>query len=402
MPLRSVLYYTNWSIYARSHPPTTPPLPVTHLTHILYAFANLDPATGSVSLTDPWADTDKHFPEDSWNDTGTNLYGCLKQLFFLKKQSRKLKVLLSVGGWTYSPNFAELATPGTEGGRRRARFAETCVRLLEDCGFDGIDVDWEYPKDETEAEAYVELLKAVRTALDAAQAKRTGSTTRFLLTVACPAGPWAYERLKVKEMDAVLDFWNLMAYDYAGSWDQTAGHQANLFASKTEGKATPFNTAQAVDYYTRVCGVDPGKIVLGMPLYGRTFGGTEGPGAGYADVGEGSWERGVWDVKALPRPGATEHYDEKIGASWSYDENTKTFVSYDTKQVVRQKAGYVLERGLGGGMWWESSGDRPLDQGSLVQTFVDGIGGIEMLDKTKNCLQYPESKYDNLRNGMAS
>ena len=311
-------------------------------------------------------------------------------------------MLLSVGGWTYSGNFAGLVGTGAEAGSRRERFAETCVRLLEDCGFDGIDIDWEYPKDETEAEGYVQLLKAVRAALDTAQAKRAGDNTRFLLTVACPAGPWAYRRLKVAEMDQYLDFWNLMAYDYAGSWDGAAGHQANLFPSKTDPGSTPFNTAQAVEFYTKTCGVDPAKMVLGMPLYGRAFVGTDGPGGKYTEIGEGSWENGVWDFKALPQSGATEHYDEEIGASWSYDGRTKTLVSYDTQQMVQQKANYVVDGKLGGGMWWESSGDRPVDQGSLVQTLVESIGGVEMLDETENCLQYPESKYENLRNRMAS
>ena len=130
--------------------------------HILYAFANMKADSGEVFLSDTWADQEIHYPSDSWNDQGKNLYGNFKAIYNLKKEHRHLKVLLSIGGWTYSPTFHPIVISP----QLRARFVESAIRLLEDNGLDGLDIDYEYPQNEQQARGYVDLLRELRLGLD--------------------------------------------------------------------------------------------------------------------------------------------------------------------------------------------------------------------------------------------
>ena len=202
-----------------------------------------------------------------------------------------------------------------------------------------------------------------------------------------------------------------MAYDYAGSWDKNAGHQANIIPSTKNAAATPFSTQAALDYYTGTGGVPANKIVLGMPIYGRGFTNTDGPGKPFQGTGQGTWETGVWDYKALPQAGAEEVNetlaDGGCGASWSYDAANRTMITYDTVEMSKVKAQYVIDKGLAGGMWWESSADKGgkeanAGEGSLIGTFVEAVAGPDAggLLKSENAIDYPESQYDNLKAGF--
>lgn len=157
-----------------------------------------------------------------------------------------------------------------------------------------------------------------------------------------------------------------MAYDYAGSWDSCAGHQSNLYSCKSNPSSTPFSTLQAVEHY-KSHGIAGSKLVLGMPLYGRAFAATDGPGGHFSGVGPGSWEQGVWDFKSLPQAGAQENTCDEVGASWSYDPDKRLMISHDNEEMAERKAGFIKEEGLGGAMWWESSADRE-GEGSLIGT----------------------------------
>jgi chitinase len=235
----------------------------------------------------------------------------------------------------------------------------------------------------------------VRSALDSYAAQYTPGY-HYLLTIAAPAGPQNYNKLPLKDIASTLDYINLMAYDYAGSWDTVSGHQANLYPNPANNNSTPYSTDAAVADYIRA-GVPAKKIVLGMPIYGRSFQNTAGLGQPFNGIGQGSWEAGVWDYKALPKAGASVVYDSVAGATYSYDPATKELISFDTADMITKKVAYLKQKGLGGSMFWEASADRT-DGGSLLAASASTLGG---LDSSANQLSFPASQYDNMKAGFA-
>ncbi|KAG6029031.1 Endochitinase 1 [Claviceps citrina] len=381
------VYFTNWGIYGRNFQPAD--LPVSQLSHVLYSFLNLK-ADGTIFSGDTYADLEKHYPSDSWNDVGHNAYGCVKQLFLLKRANRKLKVILSIGGWTWSTNFPAVASsPAT-----RSKFAKSAVTFMKDWGFDGIDVDWEYPANDTQATDMVLLLRTIRAELDAYAAK-SAPGYHFQLSIAAPAGPEHYNKLHMTSLGHILDYINLMAYDFAGSWSNYSGHDANLYSAPRNVNAAPFNTDEALKAYIHG-GVPAHKIVLGMPIYGRSFQDTDGIGKHYSGIGGGSWENGVWDYKVLPKDGAIVQYDSVAKGYYSYDNRTKELISFDTPSMIEEKVSYLRGKGMGGSMFWEASADRK-GSDSLIATSFSSLGG---LDSSDNLLDYPDSRYNNIQRKM--
>ncbi|KAL0929572.1 endochitinase [Colletotrichum truncatum] len=386
---RNAVYFTNWSIYARGYHPHD--LPAEQISVLLYAFANVQ-SDGLVVSSDSFADLEKPYDGDSRKKCENDVCGCVKQLYLLKKTYRKLKVLLSIGGATYSSNIA--AAAATEA--KRALFSRSAIALMKDWGFDGLDIDWEYPVNEKEAQDFVLLLGKLRSEMDS-YASQYAPGYHFLLTISSPAGPSNYDILPLSKISDIIDNFNLMSYDYSGPWSSMTGHQANLHSSPIKPNSTPFSTDAVVEDYISK-GVLPTKILLGMPVYGRAFQQTGGLGQAYYGAGNGSWEQGVWDAKALPRPGAMEYHDTAVGASYSYDTDTQELISYDSPSVTRQKVAYIIESGLGGSMFWEASADRG-DETGLIHASFNALGGAANVDCSENLLHYPNSRYATIRNG---
>ncbi|CCD42654.1 glycoside hydrolase family 18 protein, partial sequence [Botrytis cinerea T4] len=134
-----------------------------------------------------------------------------------------------------------------------------------------------------------------------------------------------------------------------------------------------------------------------MPIYGRSFEKTNGIGQSFQGVGQGTWESGVYDYKVLPLLGATEVYDESIGASYSWDISKREIISYDNPLVAVQKGKWIRSMNLGGAMWWESSADGRGSR-SLIGSVMSVLGS--RIQNVTNQLSYPNSTYTNVKDGM--
>jgi chitinase len=159
-------YFTSWSIYGRNYFPSD--IPVDKVDVINYAFANIQ--GGRVVMGDSYADSDKAYPGDCWNPGCKR--GNFNQLNKMKAANPGLRTVISIGGWTWSTTFSDIAaTPAS-----RTTFCQSAVDFAVKWGFDGIDLDWEYPVEgglttnhhnPADKVNYTALLKELRERLDA-------------------------------------------------------------------------------------------------------------------------------------------------------------------------------------------------------------------------------------------
>ncbi|MCL4250165.1 MAG: glycoside hydrolase family 18 protein [Anaerolineae bacterium] len=368
---RIVGYFASWDIYARGYFVTD--IPAEHLTHINYAFVNIS-EDGECALGDPWADVEYSYPDDTDADP---VRGNFHQLQLLKAAHPHLKVLLAVGGWTWSGRFSDVALTDES----RARFAASCVTMMSQYGFDGLDIDWEYPGGgglETnvsrpeDGHNYTLLLAELRRQLDA-QGEADGGA-HYLLTIAAPAGASNYRNMELGQIHESLDWINLMAYDFFGGWSSVTGLHAALYTPPGAPAGT-ISADMAVQAYL-AAGVPADKLVLGVPFYGRGWRGTRDQNDGlFQPYEDSAGEEGSFRyrdlslfLKTMPR-----HWDADAQAAWLYLPGNGLMISYDDAETLRAKAQYIIDQGLGGAMFWELGGDD--DEHTLLSALHLALNG---------------------------
>ncbi|MBP7682066.1 MAG: glycoside hydrolase family 18 protein [Deltaproteobacteria bacterium] len=361
---RVIGYYPAWATYARDFQVSE--IPAGRLTHINYAFANIQ--NGGCVLGDPWADTDKTFPGDTWDESAAHRAGNFKQLRLLRQAHPDLRTLISVGGWTWSAQFSDAALTPTS----RAHFAESCVDFMVEHGFDGIDIDWEYPvggglagnttRPEDE-QNYTLLLAALRDELTA-RAIDNERAEAYLLTIAAPAGPSIIEHLESAAIAAEVDWINVMTYDFHGAFETTTGFNAPLRQSALDPQPD-WNVEAALETYL-AAGVPASQLAMGVPFYGRSWSGVSaGESSGLQrpgpNPGPGTWENGVLDYADIVHnymgAGFVRHWDDAAQVPWLFNASTGVFITYDDPESLAVKRELADELGLGGIMIWDLSSD---------------------------------------------
>jgi chitinase len=394
----SVGYFTQWGLYSGFYEKNLIASgAVNKLTEIDYAFSNIA-ADGTCSSADPWADWQKPIDAadsvDGTQDTWTQpLAGNFNQLLELKKAYPKLKIVMSIGGWTESTNFsAAAATPES-----RAKFAKSCVDqyingnlpgLTPGAGagiFDGLAIDWEYPDEvgngnphgPQDTHDFTLLLQALRSELDTAGAS---AGKHYVLTADTPAGPEKVSHIEVGPVSRIVDWMNVMTFDLHGPWETTGptNFQSNLLSSPldpaprpTPGSPYPDNgeisTAEAVANYL-AHGATPDKIAISIPFYAH---GWTGVSAG--PKGDGLYQPATGvaaDVsynQIAAQPGTVHHDWLTGGSAYKYDPASKTFWTYDDPQSIQAKVLFIRALGLRGDMTWSLDGDT--SDGQLVNAF---------------------------------
>ena len=349
---KTVGYYTGWSAYSNFQ---VTDIDASKLTHLNYAFANIS-SDGRIALGDSWADVKKSFPGDTANQP---YKGNFYQLAKLKKQFPHLKTLISVGGWTWSERFSDVAL--TE--QSRIIFAESLLQFILKYGFDGVDLDWEYPVGGGESDNinrredkqnFTLLLKEIKETFDAESAK---SGRRYLLTIAGGAGKWYAANTELKFIHQYVDYIQLMTYDLHGSWDPSTGLNAPLYRDPHSGFYSDWSVQDTVQMYLNN-GVPASKLIMGIPFYGRVYNQVQ-------PMRNGLYQRFSGGGSAISYAELQEKYinKNKFTRYWSPDSkvpwlfNGSQFISYDDVESIRYKTSFIKSIGLGGSMMWELSQD---------------------------------------------
>lgn len=345
-----ICYYGTWATYrngaGRFSVDNIDPFLCTHL---IYSFVGIN-SNGTIAVLDPWLDL-----EENWG------LGTMRKFNDLKSVNTNLKTLVAVGGWNEgSQKFSTVAQSAT----LRSRFAKDAAAFCTKHGFDGLDVDWEYPGQRDgdpvyDRENFVYFLADLRLEL---------SKQGLLLTAAVAATETsALISYNIPEISKYLDFINLMTYDLHGPWEAATGHNAPLYAGPNDITSIQqqLNVKSSVVFWLKQ-GAPAGKLNLGVPFYGRSFtlrstsehnvgAPTNGPGQG----GPYSYESGFLGYNEVCEKLLLEKWnyawDDSQLVPYAYSGNQ--WVGYDDPESIMIKTSFIHQYELAGGMVWSIETD---------------------------------------------
>jgi GH18 family chitinase len=424
----NVCYFTNWARYRTGLINTGKDvfemdLDASLCTHFMYGFATVTPEF-DLKSNDPNADhpsgheaqdglcpevcNDAGFKADWSNPDGERcdwpcsptrtMRGYEAATAGMKAKSPELKVLISVGGWNFNDCAASPAATVGQGSatcelfsniaaseESTRLFARNVIAFCRKWGFDGFDLDWEYPvvaghnsnqkvdgafQDQTQDyKNYISMLRVMKE-----EFASEGTGTPLLLTAAVGVGKHTVDTAyDIPGMNEHLDLINLMTYDLHGGWEPRTGCNANLYATKEDeelgggvgaGKAVdnyPLSVSWAVDYWIHH-GASPSKLTMGLATYGRGWKlanaadhGYNAAAAGASTPGASTKEAGYkafYEIQELLRDGtATRYYDSDRECPYVVTSDGE-WIGYDDKQSLAAKVDFAKDRKLAGTMVW--------------------------------------------------
>jgi len=344
-------YYPSWRWQERNQLVTQHSIPYEKLTIINYAFFTPTP-TGDLVGIDP--DADKYIlggdidPETGKLIPNTSLCAIANE--------HGVNVMLSIGGWEDSGNFPAIAADPA----KRNRFAESCAKAIETYGFNGIDIDWEFPgldyhngtpEDKLN---FTLLLQDVRNHLD-----RYGELTNtyYPLSIAASAAPSVADNIEVRKVAEILDFINIMTYDFHGAWESTANHNAPLFAQNENDTISHVDAAFRL--YHIVYGIPASKLNLGAPFYGRAYSNCTEILETHTGISTIFHEEGIADYQQIQSniDEFDRYWDTKAKVPYVVSKTKPILISYDDVESIREKAAYINDQNARGVIIWQIMGD---------------------------------------------
>jgi chitinase len=320
-PKRLVAYYL-YQDQTRVPGYTANQIPFKKLTHLIHVATVVDPSGSGAIQISPNA---------------------IEPRLILKAHSDRVSVLVCVQGSAAA--FSKVAADS----EARARFAKDLKEFLLKYGYDGVDIDWEVPQGQADVANDVLLMQALRDALPA---------PRYLLSMATPSEPGHWGEYDFAHLTPIVDFYNVMTYDFHGPWTNHAGHNSPLFSNEND-PGHDGSIDDSVNLYLNKLGVPPEKINLGTAFYGYEFPVGQLHGSCNCEKSTSSRDYGTYIKPRIGKDGWVESLDPVAMAPYLVRTNSAPgFITYDDPDSTARKVVYALEvRNLGGVFMWELSED---------------------------------------------